>query len=66
MPPMSPFHALHTSSYFVSLCNKGFMCILAFTEVYLEPRRTSTMKFFCENSQRLLAKKVNRRCLTGF
>ena len=42
------------------------MYIRAFTEVYLEPRRTSTMEFFCENSQRLLVKKINRRCLTGF
>ena len=45
---------------------KEFMYIRAFTEVYLEPRRTSTMEFFCENSQRLLVKKINRRCLTGF
>ena len=41
-----------------------------FTEVYFEPSRISMMELFRENSKRLVvtifAKKLPRRCLTGF
>ena len=42
-----------------------------FTEAYLEPRRTSKIELFCENSEKIAAvnyfcKKLPHRCLTGF
>ena len=41
-----------------------------FTEAYLEPRRTSKIELFCENSEKIAAvnyfcKKLPHRCLTG-